>query len=60
MFVFIYSYVLKEHGLFSNKSRLITNTIFLYEVIGIAYIKLFCFFSNNYLLVLKIVIQFGH
>ena len=52
--VFIYSYVPQEHGLFSNKSRLITNTIFLYEVIGITYIKLFCLFSNNYLYFFKL------
>ena len=46
---FFYSYVPQEQGLFSNKSLLITNTILLYEVIGITYIKLFCLFSNNYL-----------
>ena len=38
MFVFIVMPI-KNIGIFSNKSHLITNTIFLYKVIATAYIK---------------------
>lgn len=59
MFVFIVMFF-KNMAYSHNKSRLITNTIFLYEVIGIAYINLFLLFSNNYLKIFKSVIKFGH
>lgn len=45
MFVFIVMPI-KNIGIFSNKSHLITNTIFLYKVIATAYIKKNYLFFN--------------
>ena len=39
---------IKNMGIFSNKSHLITNTIFLYKVIATAYIKKNCNYSEPY------------
>ncbi len=46
MFVFIVMFI-KNMGIFSNKSHLITNTIFLYKDIATAYIKIIIYFSIN-------------